>query len=116
MSSKTVDVTKADEEIDSDVEMEGMDLEDDDGQVDEAGDDEEATESDNAPVENEEDFAALATEEAQEMEEARRERTELMAAEQKKAMGSNPQPLTAAERLEYILAQSDVFAHFLAGT
>lgn len=116
MSSKTVDVTKADEEIDSDVEMEGMDLEDDDGQVDEAGDDEEATESDNAPVENEEDFAALATEEAQEMEEARRERTELMAAEQKKAMGSNPQPLTAAERLEYILAQSDVFAHFLAGS
>jgi hypothetical protein len=54
--------------------------------------------------------------ECQDIEEALKERQELMAAEKKKiSQKQQAEPTTAAGRLEYILAQSDVFAHFLAG-
>jgi len=57
------------------------------------------------------------------MEEARRERLELIAAEQKQhataaassVAADNDHPVDPGARLEYLLAQSDVFAHFLAG-
>ena len=57
----------------------------------------------------------LADEEAEELEEARRERVELMAAEreaiaQDEGGGDEPD-----SKLQYLLAQSEVFAHFLAG-
>jgi SWI/SNF-related matrix-associated actin-dependent regulator of chromatin subfamily A member 5 len=41
---------------------------------------------------------------------------ELMAAEQKKVAAPPPDVASAEQKLEYLLAQSDVFAHFLAGT
>ena len=41
---------------------------------------------------------------------------ELMAAESKKVAAPPPDVASAEQKLEYLLAQSDVFAHFLAGT
>ena len=102
---------------DSDVEIEGMDMDiEDDGDTAEAdGDDDDSPAAEEAPDEDDKEIDALAMTEAKEMEEARREQMELMAAEQKRATAGKPPPATPQERLEYILAQSDVFAHFLAG-
>ena len=60
----------------------------------------------------------LAKQETAEMEEARKERMELIAAEQKKIANANPNQgaATKEEKLNYLLSQSEVFAHFLAGT
>lgn len=51
------------------------------------------------------------------MEEARKERMELIAAEQKKLakVMPNKEKVTKEEKLRYLLSQSEVFAHFLAG-
>jgi SWI/SNF-related matrix-associated actin-dependent regulator of chromatin subfamily A member 5 len=65
---------------------------------------------------DDEDEAALAKEELEELEEARKERMELMAAEQKQLAKQIPVKATAEDRMKYIMAQSDVFAHFLAGS
>lgn len=65
---------------------------------------------------DDEDEAALAKKELEELEEARRERMELMAAEQKELAKQMPSKATAQDRMNYIMAQSDVFAHFLAGS
>lgn len=103
---------------DSDIEMEGMDMEiEDDGETAEAdGEDDDSPAADEeTPEEDDKEIDALAMAEAKEMEEARREQMELMAAEQKRATAGKPPPATPQERLKYILAQSDVFAHFLAG-
>ena len=59
----------------------------------------------------------LAEEEAKELEETKRERMELIAAEQNalaetSKIGSNA---SHEEKFEYLMKQSDVFAHFLAG-
>jgi len=102
----------------SDVEIEGVDMDADEEEAVEEDEDEKASSNaDEAAVveENEEEIDALETEEINELEEARKEQMELMAAEQKKA-AEDHKPATAQERLEYLLAQSDVFAHFLAGT
>ena len=58
---------------------------------------------------------ALAKAESKEREAARKERMELMAAQQKKLAMDQPQGGNASVRLQYLMAQSDVFAHFLAG-
>lgn len=58
---------------------------------------------------------ALAQDELEEQEEARKERIELMVAEQKKLSEQIPAKATAQDRMNYLLAQSDVFAHFLGG-
>jgi hypothetical protein len=108
---------------DSDVELEGVDLdgvdddqggdgggEDDDGDV-EMGDRQES------PTAADEADDKHARDDHDEMEEARREQMELMAAEKSKinkpTLGDKA---SAAEKLEFLLAQSEVFAHFLAGT
>ena len=98
------------EDENSDVELEGM-------EVDEGEDEavEEAVEESANAAAAADDVPDDDSEEVHELEEARRERMELVAAEQKK-LAAQQQPATAAERLEYILAQSDVFAHFLAGS
>lgn len=110
-----MDVDK--EEDESDVELTGMEMEETDEVVEKGSSDDNpedyvgVTAAADVNVEDEE---LLATEEAQEMEEAHKERMELMAAEQKLAVEDH-QPTNAQERLDYLLAQSDVFAHFLAG-
>jgi len=58
----------------------------------------------------------LAKEELEELEAVRRERQELIAAEQKELASKIPPKATAEDRMKYIMAQSDVFAHFLAGS
>ena len=55
----------------------------------------------------------LATEDQDELEAVHRERMELMVVEQKKV--ADP-AASAEEKLQHILGQSEVFAHFLAGT
>jgi hypothetical protein len=102
---------------DSDVEIEGMDLEGDD-----ADEMEEAEKSSNAETasnvediddDEDEEVKKLETEDHDETEAARKEQMELMAAEQEKVAA--PKGASVEEQLEYLLAQSEVFAHFLAG-
>ena len=104
----------------SDVEIDGMDLNDDeeDGNVeyDTSAVGNDTVDSSSKVEEDEEQISARGLEEAQEMEEARQERLELMAAEQKKAAQWQKEPVTQQEKLQYLLGQSEVFAHFLAGT
>lgn len=53
---------------------------------------------------------------AEELEAARKERLELLAAERGKLLANNErEPATVEGQLDYLLQQSDVFAHFLAG-
>ncbi len=103
---------------DSDVELEGMDLEGDDGDAEDSGDvdmEEEPTAAEEAETE---DNDKLAHEDQDELEAAHREQKELMLAEQKKAaeQHSNQSSASMAEKLQYLISQSDVFAHFLAGS
>jgi hypothetical protein len=114
---------------DSDVEMEGVDMDaDEEEKADSNADDGDDDNDDDAAAalaspskpENEDEISALETEETHELEEARKERMELIQAERRKAEqagvhGDKRTPATAQERLDYLLAQSDVFAHFLAG-
>ena len=67
-------------------------------------------------VADDEDDEELAKEELEELEAVRRERQELIAAEQKELASKLPPKATAEDRLQYIMKQSDVFAHFLAGS
>lgn len=97
----------------------GMDLEDEEEENSNA---DVATESasdaplpDTASTDNDDDDKLVA-EELKELEEVRKERQELIAAEQKKLAAEIPPKATAEDRLKYIMAQSDVFAHFLAGS
>jgi hypothetical protein len=100
----------------SDVELEGMDVDEDEEQL---GDEDEddgipqvaAAVSAVAPPSPAVD-KTLHDEELRDLEAARRERMELLAAESKKIQP----PATKQEQLDYLMAQSDVFAHFLAGT
>lgn len=107
---------------DSDVEMEGMDLEDDDGVAEENVDMETSPDAiaNEGPSTDDEDKGVidkLAHDDQDELEAARKERMELMAAEQKKvAQSLDSNEATMADKLQYLLSQSEVFAHFLAGT
>ena len=59
---------------------------------------------------------ALALKEAKELEAARKERMELLASEQKKIMNQVPSEKDSHEdKIQYLISQSEVFAHFLAG-
>jgi SWI/SNF-related matrix-associated actin-dependent regulator of chromatin subfamily A member 5 len=105
-----------DDDESSDIEMDGIDMEDD----------EEAAGEDEDDVDNEEEAAtttapatpgsvlstAAADEEDAELEEARKEQAELLAKETTVSLA----PATAQDRLNYLLSQSEVFAHFLAGS
>lgn len=107
----------------SDVELEGVDLDGDEGVEDDdvgGGEDVEMDAADG------EDTEQMETEDHDELEAARRERSELMAAEQRQGGTTVEEAATGRrnddsstsmeEKLTYLLAQSDVFAHFLAGT
>lgn len=120
MSDKDEDRKPAatEDEEGSDVEIEGLDLDDDK----EADDDDEMANAEavpgspakEAPVDDERQHQ-LEEEEAQEMEAARTERLELLqaaAAAEDKEEGSTK----AADKLDYLLGQSEVFAHFMAGS
>jgi hypothetical protein len=99
------------EDDDSDVEMEGMDLDDDENeQVDDSNEEEDA--ADDAAAVDE----TLEAEDDEEVEEAHKEQQELMAAEAKKIAAPETKSANVAEQLEYLLNQSEVFAHFMAGT
>ena len=75
----------------------------------------------NAPAEKESEKEAseMAVKEQRDLEAAKKERMELIAAEQK-ALASqhaipNQQKATLEEKFHYLVSQSEVFAHFLAG-
>ena len=108
-----------DDENDSDVELEGMDLEGDDGDADDSAD----VDMEEPSAETEPETEAtekLAHDDQDELEAAHRERKELMAAEQKKAASqfneTGMSNATMQQKLQYLISQSDVFAHFLAGS
>lgn len=83
--------------------------------VDDDADIDAATEMKQAADEGEDDTEAeaLAKADLKEREAAKKERMELLAA-QKKDLDDIP-PEAADQRFQYLIAQSDVFAHFLAG-
>ena len=121
MASTTEDAKMANADDDSDVEMEGMDLDGDEEVVDDEESNEEDTADaadDTAAVASNEDGEALEAEDDEEVEEAHKEQQELMAAEAKKiaAPSAETKAANVGEQLEYLLNQSEVFAHFLAGT
>lgn len=135
MAEKDDVAMKERSEDDSDVELEGVDMEDDDDveYVEEAVAVEGIAATNNTTVLPTDDVAmaveqslpafkeiddeaatALAADEAAEMEAARKERLELLKADEE-AQATQP-PADAQSRLDYLLHQSDVFAHFLAGS
>jgi SWI/SNF-related matrix-associated actin-dependent regulator of chromatin subfamily A member 5 len=106
------------DEEESDIEIEGID-QDGDYYVDNGSQDED----DEIPPtfeteEQKEETNKLALEEAKELEAARKERMELLAAEQKKLAEkvANQGAATLEDKFQYLVSQSDVFAHFLAGS
>eukprot|EP00934_Nitzschia_sp_Nitz4_P004967 Nitzschia sp. Nitz4//scaffold58_size112336//101809//105310//NITZ4_004051-RA/size112336-snap-gene-0.160-mRNA-1//1//CDS//3329555043//4957//frame0 len=101
---------------DSDVEMEGMDLEGDEGGEEE--EDEALAATAVVADDNDEQVEQLAHEDHDEMEEAKKERLELMASTEKRAADQQgvSNKASVQEQLDYLLGQSEVFAHFLAGS
>lgn len=113
----------------SDVEMDGIDMEGDDAVCDEPAEDES---NDNiVPVEmtkddkENESFEVNDEEEDKVLEEAHKERLELLQAENaakqaKPSVGNEAESSSSKDdltnKLDYLIQQSDVFAHFLAGT
>ena len=102
----------------------GIDQEDDDyaesgsqGGDDEDTEDAEAISARNKESEKEVDEMAL--KEQRELEAAKKERMELIAAEQKSLTSEDAVPnqakATLEEKFHYLVSQSEVFAHFLAG-
>jgi len=67
--------------------------------------------------EAEEEIDELAKKEAKELEAAKRERMELIASERKALANDVPDQgkATLEEKFHYLVSQSEVFAHFLAG-
>lgn len=112
-----------DDDDQSDVELEGVDLDEDEEAADaDATNDEDLEENasdknmnDAKSEENDDDAKARQTEDAEELEEAKRERLQLLEAERKK-LSREEAPVDPKEKFDYLLQQSDVFAHFLAGS
>ena len=98
-----------DDDDNSDVELTGVDMEGDDEVMATAED----QEVDAVMAEADDGAEVLAAQEEDEINEARKERMELAAAE---AKGAKAAPANAQDRIQYLLAQSEVFAHFLAGS
>lgn len=98
---------------DSDVEMEGMIM---DGDEDEEGEEsqQEDTTVPNIDDDDDDSNTKYAEEEARDQAAAREERMELVAL--KAAEGENEGSTPAEARMMYLLKQSEVFAHFLAGS
>ena len=121
MSSKKKSTRKAESSDDSDVELSGVETSDDEME-ETTSQEEDYPEYDEAAHEKS-DVAGedVAAEEIKMYQEAQRERQELMAAE-KMALEKRLKSSKGGEedvkqhRLQYLLAQSEVFAHFLAGS
>jgi hypothetical protein len=128
------------EDESSDVELTGVEMDGDDEEMEEDVDDAvedntagppagaAAAAAESGGSNDDERMTALLSAEAQEMEEAKKERAELMSAELEAAAAAagastavaagehaNQAAATPQQRLEYLIAQSEVFAHFLAG-
>ena len=125
-SKDTVHNSTMNDEIsndDSDIELDGVDMEDDED-IDEQKSDQVFAECSantvaaaTAKNADEDIFAnALATKEAAELDAARKERLELIKEEQEALKVKGQEATDPQSRLEYLLHQSDVFAHFLAGS
>lgn len=120
MSSKAnEEKPSAGAEEDSDVEIEGIDMEGI-GEEQADGDDGDSMDVDQ-PEQTPDDKldAEQENQDAEELEEARRERLELLESEKQKEEESAVAEQKAPDmgsKLEYLVQQSDVFAHFLAGT
>lgn len=101
---------------DSDIEMDGVDMDDDEDVA--MAEDEVPPFAATAAVADEADDenTELAAKETAEIEAARKERLELLKAEQEALKNKIPPPIDTQSRLDYLLHQSDVFAHFLAGS
>lgn len=106
------------ENDESDVELEGVDL-DDDEPADEEDEyvDDDAMDTTTDPQKDDEGAVEREHEDHDEYEAARKERMELMASESKQVGKAAPSAGKASveEQLQYLLGQSEVFAHFLAG-
>jgi SWI/SNF-related matrix-associated actin-dependent regulator of chromatin subfamily A member 5 len=112
-----------DDDDQSEVELEGVDMEgvdeEDDGYGNHDAEMDGAVTNDADAKSDENDTEALQAEDAEELEAAKRERMELLAAEKRKAAGGHleaAKALDPRDRFEFLIAQSDVFAHFLAGS
>lgn len=116
-----------DDDDNSDVELEGMDMDEDD-----AGDDDDANDDDaNAAIDadredspdhlqHENEDKQHEQEDLQELEAARQERMELMAEELKREKeqqeeGQQLPDVDPNSKFQFLIGQSEVFAHFLAG-
>jgi hypothetical protein len=70
-------------------------------------------------LEKEKDVDKMALKEQNDLEAAKRERMELIAAEQKakanELMVGNQKKATLEDKFHYLVSQSEVFGHFLAG-
>ena len=118
MDGKNVPGKKSTESAEeSDVEMDGIDLEGDNDVQGDDGDDA-AMEIENDADDKDENGEEQENLEAEEVEEARRERRELLASEQAEEKESTQESssVNMGSKLDYLVQQSDVFAHFLAGT
>lgn len=103
---------------DSDVDLSGIEASDDEDNMETTSQEDDFLEYDDSK--NDVAGEDVAAEEVKMYEAAQRERQELMAAE-KSALDKKLKSSAAAEdikehRLQYLLAQSEVFAHFLAGS
>lgn len=119
MNEKATGKPGNDETEESDVEMEGVDLEGDNDEQGEEGDDNATTDVvDSEGVEKVDNGEEQENLEAEELEEARRERQELLALDEseKKKDLEEPSLINMDSKMDYLVQQSDVFAHFLAGT
>ena len=96
----------------SDIEIEGMDMDSDDDEEEEAALTPPPDNNNKHDEEDEEEQHHLEEEDAKELEAARNERMELLQAARTK---EGAPPKDAASTLEYLLGQSEVFAHFMAG-
>ena len=99
------------------MEIEGIDLDEDEAANGEDDTDEKLSIGDVPDDDDDELVSKRAHEDHDELEAAKRERMELMAVEAKKIADEAPQgKASVEEQLMYLLGQSEVFAHFLAGT
>lgn len=99
----------------------GIDQEGDDVEMDVTGETPGVTPAGSPTGSDNEDEAKieeLAQEDNTELEEARRERMELLSAEKEalEEQRGNTAQVSTEDKLQYLVAQSDVFAHFLAGS
>lgn len=115
---------------DSDVELEGMDLDGLDAEAPDDEEDDEATDTTAAAArkdspdhdQHEKEDIQHEQEDLQELEAARKERMELMAEELKREKEQQEQAhidptasIDPSSKFQYLIGQSEVFAHFLAG-